>query len=128
MKRQFRHLKLFLQALLIITTLSSFAQQQFTHVASKQNISCNYDCTILDVPELNNNPEAVIWVTPVLEKGENLNPHPIGVYYFGKKWNIFNLDQKPIAADAKFNVEYVVSPDKTHFQYTITTENLQKRS
>ena len=111
---------------LICVVLSSHGQKQFIHTASKENISCNYDCTILDIAELNNNPDAIIWVSPILEKGLNLNPHPVGVYYFGKKWNIFNLDQKPIPADSKFNVEYVTSPDKTHFQYTITTENLQK--
>ena len=86
MKKQLQQLKNLLTILFITTVVSSFAQQQFTHVASKQNISCNYDCTILDVPELNNNPEAIIWVTPILEKGVNLNPHPIGVYYFKNKW------------------------------------------
>jgi hypothetical protein len=103
---------------IIWIVLSSHGQKQFIHTASKENISCNYDCTILDIAELNNNPDAIIWVSPILEKGVNLNPHPVGVYYFGKKWNIFNLDQKPIPADAKFNVEYVTSPDKTHFKFT----------
>lgn len=124
MKRQFRYLELFFQALLIITTLSSFAQQQFTHIASKENISCNYDCTILDVPELNNNPDAILFVTPVLEDGVNLNPHLIGVYYTNKKWNIFNLDQKVLPEGSKFNVQYSVKPDSTHFKYSITNGNI----
>ena len=40
--------------------------------------------------------QAIIFVTPVTDKGANLNPHPIGVYYVGNKWNIFNLDQTTI--------------------------------
>jgi microsomal dipeptidase-like Zn-dependent dipeptidase len=111
---------------IIWIALSSHAQEQFTHTVTKQNISCNYDCTILDVPELNNNPEAIIWVTPILEKGVNLNPHPIGVYYFGKKWNIFNLDQKVLPEGSKFNVQYFAKPDSTHFKYSITNENIRK--
>ena len=110
---------------IVFIAISSHAQQPFTHTATKANIFCNYDCTLLDVPELNNNPEAIILVTPILEKGENLNPHPIGVYYFKNKWSIFNLDGKAIPAGAMFNVEYVARPDATHFQYLITRENLQ---
>ncbi len=112
--------------LVVLIALSSYAQKQFTHTAAKENISCNYDCTLLDVPELNNNPGAIILVSPIMEKGVNLNPHPIGVYYFKNQWSIFNLNGKAIPAGAKFMVEYVTSPDKNHFQYSIARENLQK--
>ncbi len=126
MKKHFHPLKLFLLALLILIVSGSHAQQQFTHTTTKANISCNYDCTFLDVPELNNNPAAIILVTPILENGLNVNPHPIGVYYFKNQWSIINLDQKPIPAGSKFTVNYVINPDPNHFKYSITTENLQK--
>jgi type VI protein secretion system component Hcp len=110
---------------ILLITLSAFSQRQFTHTASKENISCNNDCTVLDVTELNNNPAAILFVTPLLEKGVNLNPHPIGAYYFKNKWHIFNLDQKTMPSDATFNVEYVAKPDATHFQYSFKREDIQ---
>ena len=111
---------------LLATALSSTAQQQFIHTATKANNSCNGDCTLLDNPDLNNNPDAILYVTPVLDGGINLNPHPIGVYYFNKKWNIFNLDQKALPEGSKFNVQYSAKPDATHFKYSITNENIRK--
>ena len=126
MKKQSLHFKLLLTALIIITAFSSYTQKQFTHIASKDNNSCNGDCTLLDISELNNNANAIIWATPFVEKGINLNPHPIGVYYFQNQWRIFNLDQRPIPAGAKFTVEYVTSADKNYFSYEITNENLRK--
>jgi hypothetical protein len=58
--------------------------------------------------------------------GINLNPHPIGVFYFQKKWNIFNLDQRVIPENAKFNVTYFTRPDAYHFLYTIKQEDIQR--
>lgn len=124
--KQYSLYKKVLLALFVLIILESPAQQQFTHTATKENISCNNDCTVLDVPELNNNPLAILLVTPILEKGVNLKPHHIGAYYFKGKWHILNLDQKTMPAGATFNVEFVTKPDATHFQYLITRENLQR--
>lgn len=123
--KKYLYLKTVLFCLFIGLTIKSQAQQQFTHTAAKETISCNYDCTILDVAGLNNNPAAVIFVTPVLDKGVTQNPHPIGAYYFKNKWNIFNLDGKPIPEGAKFKVEYFTSPDDSHFQYSFTRADIQ---
>lgn len=114
-------------SLIICISISSYAnaQKQFTITSSKANNTCNGDCTMLDLPDLNNNPAAIIWVTPIIENGLNVNPHPIGVYYLQNQWRIFNLDQTSIPAGAKFNVEYFTRPDPNHFQYVITNENLQ---
>ena len=117
--------KLFLYSFLLIA-LSSQAQQQFIHTTTRANTSCNYDCTILDVPDLNDNPEAVILVTAIPERRVNLNPHPTGVYYFKNKWSILNLDGKAIPEGVEFTVEYVARPDANHFKYIITRENLQR--
>ncbi len=111
---------------IIWIVLSSHGQKQFTHTATKANNYCNANCTTLDNPDLNNNPTAIIWATPIPDDGLNLNPHPIGVYYFQNQWRIFNLDQRAMPVGAKFNVGYVTKPDASRFQYVITTENLQK--
>ena len=126
MIEQLKRMKLFLLAFVTITAFSSFAQKQFIHTATKANNSCNYDCTVLDIKELHNNPDAVIWVTPLNDKGATPNPHLIGAYYFGNQWRIFNLDGRPIPEGAKFTVEYVEQPDATHFAYSITPADLQK--
>lgn len=110
---------------ILLITLSAFSQKQFSHIATKANNSCNGDCTLLDNPDLNGNSSAVIWATPVLVNGTNLNPHPIGVYYFKNKWSIFNLDQKPIPEGSTFTVVYVARPDDSHFQYSFTREDIQ---
>lgn len=125
-RNRIAQLKLFAGTFLIWISSSSFAQQQFTHTASKENISCNYDCTILDVAELNNNAAAILFATSILEKGVNLNPHPVGVYYFKNKWHIFNLDGKAIPAGARFTVDYFTKSDDTHFQYSFTRGNIQE--
>jgi type VI protein secretion system component Hcp len=114
-----------LPALFILIALTSRAQQQFTHTAAKENISCNYDCTMLDVAELNNNGAAVIFVIPVSDKEVTLNQHPIGAYYFKEKWHIFNLDSRPIPVGSKFTVTYFTNPDEKHFQYSFRREDIQ---
>ena len=64
--------------LFTVTAANSFAQEQFTHTVTSRNKSCNSGCSVLDVPELNNNHAAIVFVTPVVVNGANLNPHSIG--------------------------------------------------
>lgn len=114
--------KIILGLLILITlsALSAFAQQQFVHTVTAQNKSCNATCSVLDIPELNNNPIAIIFVTPIISNGMNLNPHPIGAYYmYLKKWSIFNLDGVSINEGSKFKVEYYTHPDTDRFVYTV---------
>ncbi len=125
MKKRFQYLKIFTLVFILIPALSSNAQKQFTVTATKENNYCNSTCTTLDNADLNNNPAAIIWVTPVLKDGRNLNPHSIGVYYFENKWRIFNWDQKPMPPGAEFKVEYVISADQNHFKYIVNNDILQ---
>lgn len=123
MKNIFQASKLFLLNLFVLTAACSYAQQQFTHTVTELNKNCNANCSVLDVPELNNNPIAIILVTPVVANGMNLNPHPIGVLYtYLKKWSIINLDQTPIAEGAKFNVLYFLNPGPDRFVYIVPTQ------
>src|SRR5207248_8987565 len=96
------------------------AQQQITQTVTKLNKSCNNGCSVIDIPALNNNPDAIILATPILENGRNPNPHPIGAYYmYLEKWSIFNLDNTPIAEGTKFKVEYYVKADTSKFVYVV---------
>ncbi len=107
--------------LFIPTASAAYAQQQFTHTVTAKNKYCNSTCSIMDVPELNDNPLAVLLVTPEVKNGRSLNPHPIGVYYvpFSKKWSIINTDATAIAEGAIFNIQYYPKPDSNQFVYVV---------
>src|SRR5258708_12988428 len=101
MKRLKAILRLFF--LIVLTAAAAYAQQTFTHTVTAKTISCNTACSVLDIPELNNDPGAVIFVTPIVTNGFNINPHPIGAYYvYLKKSSIFNLTGRPISDGAPF--------------------------
>lgn len=115
-----------LLALFTIIVLSSFGQQQITHTATKENISCNYDCTLLDIRELNDNPSALLFLKSSTEPGGKPNPHPVGFYYFKGKWHIINLDQLAVLVGTTFQFEYLTKADSTHFQYEFTKADIQR--
>src|SRR5437763_10260802 len=102
-----------------LSALASYAQQQFTHTVTKANKNCNATCSVLDIPELNNNPAAIILVTPV-GNARTLNPHPIGAYYmYLKKWSIFNLDGAAITEGAKYDVQYFANSGADRFVFMV---------
>jgi opacity protein-like surface antigen len=78
----------------------------FKHTATADNkISGNG--TDLDNPAINDNPNALVYVTSVLNpSGIVYNNHPIGVYYNSQRsrWEIFNQDNTPIPYNAQFFV------------------------
>lgn len=116
---------MFLLVLIASTTISSYAQQQFTQITTKENRSCGSACTLLDVPDLNGNSGAIILVTPLTE---DINPHPVGVYYTkvngNWRWSIINLDAKLMNLDSKFNVRYFSTPDSNQFVHYVHQNNL----
>ncbi len=105
---------------LIISSASvTFAQQQFIQTVTRENINCNATCSVLDIAELNGNPGAVIFVTPVDAVGSRL-AHPIAAYYmYLKKWSIFNVDATAFTEGAKFKVEYYTKPGSDQFLYVV---------
>ena len=125
-KKPFFYYTFFPLLLMSAFSLSAFGQQQFTQVASRANSYCNSTCTLLDNPDLNKNPNALVMATPVTENGSNLNPHPIGVHFINEKWSIINLDQSAMPAGSKFNVQYFSTPDPAYqFVHTVNKENLK---
>ena len=118
MKQQFLYQKMCLLALIIVTAINSYAQQQYIQTVtsgSNGNRDCNNTCSMIDITDLNNHPEAVVFITPI----GTANPHPIGAYYMYRfKWSVFNLDAQVISVGAQFKVEYY-APDANHFVYSI---------
>jgi hypothetical protein len=87
----------------------------FVHTATSGN-TFNPDATQIDNALTNGHPNAMLIVTsnwnPGGVGGTN-NSHPIGVYFDGARWEIFNEDGGSIPVGAAFNV-YVFSPPTTY--------------
>ncbi len=112
-------------SLIILIASTAYSQKQFTHTVTAKNKYCNSSCSLIDIPELNNNPVAILIITPLLENVRNLNPHPVGAYYAEpKKWSIINVDGSAISEGAKFNVQYYPSPDSNQFVYVIPKQGV----
>ncbi|HSU27146.1 MAG TPA: hypothetical protein VLJ68_02115 [Chitinophagaceae bacterium] len=122
MKKLLRKPKKLLVALFVFITLSSSAQNTFTHIAAKENRAGSGDCTRLDNKDLDDNPKAILFIT----QKDGTHPHPICAFYFKGKWNIMNLDQAAITAGNTYTVSYYTEPDQDHFQYVIKKEDLQR--
>jgi hypothetical protein len=77
----------------------------FVHTATVGNTFYGY--TIIDNAQANGNPNAIVIVTPNWNPGgvggTNEN-HPIGVWYSGNRWTIFNQDGVAMPVGAAFNV------------------------
>jgi hypothetical protein len=95
----------------------------FVHKATAANILSH--STIIDYPLTNGNPNAIIFVA------SNYNPggvggvydnHPIGVFYDGSNWRIFNQDGLAMPVNAAFNV-FVPTPGPGVFVHTATAVN-----
>jgi hypothetical protein len=121
MKKKFKHLNLFLPALLIITALRSSAQQEFTLTTSAANIISAK--ALIDLPGLTGNPDAIIVATP-LGNTKASNPNPIGAWYYSGKWNIFNSNFAPMVAGLTYKVQYFVTPGTNQFLHLVTQQSL----
>ncbi|MEP7075040.1 MAG: hypothetical protein ABI878_04450 [Acidobacteriota bacterium] len=105
--------------IVVCALAGSVSAQQFTQTVTKQNTNCNSTCSVIDIPELNGNPSALLYITPI-GNTKNLNPHPIAAYYmYLKKWSVFNMDSRTITEGSKFNVEWYANPDKDRFVFEV---------
>jgi aromatic ring-opening dioxygenase catalytic subunit (LigB family) len=96
----------------------------FVHTATSSNITDNW--TAIDSELANNNPDAILMVT------SNWNPsgrdgvynnHPIGVWYTGTHWAIYNQDMAAMPQGASFNVR-VFNAGESVFVHTATSSNI----
>ena len=83
----------------------------FIHRAVAGNITNNY--TVIDHPLTNGDANAILFVTPNWNPGGTCpciyDNHPIGVFYTGTRWAIFNQDLAAMPLNAAFNV-MVIKP------------------
>ena len=85
----------------------------FVHRATPDNISAN--STYLDEDLINDNPDAILYVTPNWNpggEGSTYNNHATGVWFDAERqrWAIFNQDREPMPEGAAFNVAVLAQP------------------
>ncbi len=107
----------------LVATTDSAA---FIHSATAANIYGN--STYIDHPLTNDNPSAIVLVTPNWNPGgvgNTYNDHPIGVWYssVAKKWAIFNQDGASMPDGAAFNV-LIPSVDTSVFVHMARAGNI----
>jgi len=93
--------------------------QTFTITASSANVNYGY-ILYINNSITNNQPNLNLQVTQVWPS--NYDAHPIGVWYDGSEWTIFNEDIANIPLGTSFNVSVHVNGDP-YFQVTATTSN-----
>jgi hypothetical protein len=93
----------------------------FTHVATVYNSTDDY--TDIDSAATNNNPDAVLLVTPNWAPYDVYDTHPIGVWYHDGVWSIFNQDHTPMPAYAAFNVVVLTTAITDVFVHIATSYN-----
>ena len=97
----------------------------FVHRATAGNTILHL--TSIDYPLTNNNPDAIVFITPNWNPGDvggTYNDHATGVYYnsTAQKWTIFNQDLALMPIGAAFNVMVPLS-DTTVFVHKATAGN-----
>ena len=108
---------------LVLLFLSQWAlgQAVFSHVAATDNI--NGHITTLDHPQLNGNPDAMVFVTANWGTGGVGMDYAnnVGVWYNGSRWTIFNQNTKlPMPPGVTFNVMTVPVGTPGVFRHTVT--------
>jgi hypothetical protein len=106
--------------MLVLTITANYAQQEFTLTTGAANITASK--ATIDLPGLAGNPNAIIVATP-LDDPATSNPHAIGVWYYGGKWNIFNTDHNNMPTGLRFKLEIYLSPAVNQFLHVVSGAN-----
>ncbi len=105
------------------TTASKPAEgSTFVHRATQENSRGDY--TYLDNPNLNGDPNAVVFAAPTAARGGGGDyDHNVGVWFEPErqKWAIFNQDLAPVPEGATFQV--VIPAEPEGFVHRATPEN-----
>jgi len=111
----------FLSIALCMLSPVIFAQQTMTHTSSSGTISAN--SSFLDIAAIKGNPSAVITAEPDADT-RIANPHPLGVWYDGSRWAVFNQDKTVMKAGLKFLIKWSL-PGANSYQLKANNSNLQ---
>jgi hypothetical protein len=78
---------------------------------------------IIDTGLIPSGSAAHLLVTPVYKSQSVYDDHPIGVWWTGSEWAIFNQDKAPMPVDAAFNIVSIVGAASDNFVQTATSGN-----
>ncbi len=82
----------------------------FIWTAAAASLGCaSNHCTKIDNPMTNGNASLILSVTQNYTPSAVYNAHPVGIWYDGTNWEIFNEDLATMPTNASFNV-LVISP------------------
>ncbi len=108
-----------LLAFFILLTLVVRCQTSGTHTTSLANISNN--SSFLTTEGLDKNPQAIVTIEM---DPKSVNPHPVGVWYNGSQWGVFNQDMAPMPSGITFKVSWI-NPGAGGFYQKSSTSNLR---
>ncbi|MBP6430142.1 MAG: thiol-activated cytolysin family protein [Ferruginibacter sp.] len=94
-------MKKLLVGFLLFSISKLVAQNTFLFTTKADNITSNY--AIINLPQLNNQPNTIVAVESNADS-RRLNPHPIGVWYTGKNWSIFNQDKAAMTVGVTYKI------------------------
>lgn len=96
------------------------AQTVFVHQTTQDNVSLHV--TVLDHPELNENPNKILFVSQVFG---TYNPNEIGVWYNGTNWTIYNQNRQALPQNTSFHVLALdPAPEGSAFVHTTNSTNI----
>ncbi len=96
---------------------------------SSTALNINNNRTALDIPSINNNPNAVVFVSQVWPMSGAKNNNHVGVYYSGGKWYVYNeTDGSPTGFEmpekAGFNIVYFLNKPTNVTEQTQTSTKM----
>ena len=93
------------------------------HVATAQDISWG-NSTAIEYPTTDNNPDAIVFVTPYSESSERLDDvHHVGVWYWDTRTLVYYEDRADMPVGATFNTELYPGAGSSVFVHTATSAN-----
>jgi hypothetical protein len=93
----------------------------FTWIAAASSIQNNW--TNISTSLIPSGSAAQLVVTPVYNPHNVYDDHPIGVWWAGSNWTVFNQDKTAMPANAAFNVVSLVGSASGGFVQTATSGN-----
>lgn len=105
---------------LLLNSGSTFAQEFTLTTTAANTVSSK---SSIDMPGLTGNALAIIVATPIGSTAE-LNPNPIGAWYYSGKWNIFNSNHSVMPLGAKYKVQFFKQRGPNQFLHVVTEQNL----
>lgn len=100
----------------------------YYHTSSASNIVDNR--TALNIPSINNNPDALVFVSQIWPAGGAKNDNNVGVYYSGGKWYVYNETNggSPTGFEmpekAGFNIVYFLNKQTQITEQNQSTQNM----